>query len=407
MKKVALYNPYLSTKGGGEKVCLALADSLQHTLGCSVYLVSHGEVDLDDLASYFKLDLSGIQVVQIDYDSLFYKILARVPLPGRLRNIFLDHRVLKTLKSKDFDIFINNCYQSNLPSPIKRGVYMCMFPQRLQGTQPNASPIKKLYVGLATRLSRMVLHPGYKNPIDTYQVITANSAYTQGFITSRWHKDSDILYPICENMHEDGIAKEKIILSVGRFFANDGESHHKRHDALLATFARMKDLHEKGWQLHLAGSVAEDVGALKYILQLMKSAQDLPVYFHFNSSFKELHRLFNQATIYWHATGYGSDPDLHPEKQEHFGITTVEAMSTGAIPIVINSAGQKESVINGVNGYLWDSLDQLAEETGSVVALATKPRTQLSGKAIEGSRQYDKAAFQQNVAEIFEPIINA
>jgi hypothetical protein len=85
MKKVALYNPYLSTKGGGEKVCLALADSLQHTLGCSVYLVSHGEVDLDDLASYFKLDLSGIQVVQIDYDSLFYKILARVPLPGRPR----------------------------------------------------------------------------------------------------------------------------------------------------------------------------------------------------------------------------------------------------------------------------------------------------------------------------------
>lgn len=406
MKKVALYNPYLNTKGGGEKVCLALADSLQHKLGCSVYLVSHSDVDLDDLASYFKLDLSGIQVVQVDYDTLFFKLLQRIPLPGRIRNIFLDHRVLKTLRGKDFDIFINNCYQSNLPSPLKNGIYMCMFPQRLQGTPPRSSLLKKLYVSVATKLSRLVLHPMYKNPIDTYQLITANSAYTQSFIESRWHKDSSILYPICENMRDDSIEKEKIILSVGRFFANDGESHHKRHDALLETFAGMKDLHEKGWQLHIAGSVAEDVGGLKYILQLMKSAQDLPVYFHFNSSFKELHRLFNQASIYWHATGYGSDPDLHPEKQEHFGITTVEAMSTGAIPIVINSAGQKESVISGVNGYLWDTLEDLAADTRTVISMSSKARTELSQKAMEGSKRYDKSAFQENVESIFGQFVD-
>ena len=29
------------------------------------------------------------------------------------------------------------------------------------------------------------------------------------------------------------------------------------------------------------------------------------------------------------------DPDRHPDRFEHFGITTVEAMSAGAVPIVI------------------------------------------------------------------------
>lgn len=405
MMKIALYNPYLSSKGGGEKVCLALAASLQHDLGCRVHLVSHQPVDLDDLAEYFKIDLSGIKVLQVDYNTRFFRLFERLPLPGRIRNIFHDHKVLKTLRGQDFDMFINNCYQSNLPSPIPNGVYMCMFPQRLQGAAPEASALKRVYVWIASHLSRLVLHPGHKNPIDTYRLITANSAYTQTFIQSMWHKNSSILYPICENMRSGKADKQKIIMHVGRFFANDGESHHKRQDALLEAFSQLKDLHKEGWQLHFAGSVAEDVGALKYILQLLKDAQGLPVTFHFNAPFGELHKLYNQASIYWHATGYGSDPTLHPEKQEHFGISTVEAMSTGAIPVVINSAGQKESVVNGINGYLWDSLAQLIEDTRRVSSLTPVEYAELSAKAIESSKRYDGQAFRKNVLEIFEPLM--
>src|SRR5207253_1817217 len=127
--------------------------------------------------------------------------------------------------------------------------------------------------------------------------------------------------------------------------------------------AKMKKLHSEGWQLHFAGSVAEDSGALKYIISLTQKAKGLPVYFHFNCSFPELKELFNKATIYWHATGYGSDPEKYPQRQEHFGITTVEAMSAGAIPVVINSAGQKESVAQGQNGFLWSTTKELANYT--------------------------------------------
>jgi len=405
MKKVALYNPYLSSKGGGEKVCLALAESLQRDLKCQVYLVAHEKVDLNDLSAYFKLNLDGIQVILVDFHTLFFKLLRRVPLPGRVRNIFLDHRVLQTIRKQNFDVFINNCYQSNLPSPTKNGVYMCMFPQRLKGSQYSASALKRAYVVVANFLSRLILHPARKNPIDTYSLITANSAYTQSFIKSLWHKQSSILYPICENMLTRGIAKEKVILHVGRFFANDGESHHKRQDALVQAFAEMKDLHKAGWQLHLAGSVAEDVGALKYILQLMKAANGIPVFFHFNTPFSELNTLYNQASIYWHATGFGSDPNEHPEKQEHFGISTVEAMSTGAIPIVINSAGQKESVVPGENGYLWDTLDELRQQTTAVVNLDRKQLEKLASNAQQSAKQFNSKAFDAQVEDLFSELV--
>jgi len=36
---------------------------------------------------------------------------------------------------------------------------------------------------------------------------------------------------------------------------------------------------------------------------------------------------------------------------EHFGITTVEAMAAGCVPLVYDSGGQAEIVSSGYNGY--------------------------------------------------------
>jgi len=407
VSKVAIYNPYFETKGGGEKVCLALAESLQRDLGCEVYLVSHKEVDVQDLSDYFKLDLSNIRVMTVDFDTFAQKVLAHMPIPGRIRNIISDWKVSRAIKKGNFDMFINNCYQSNMPSPIKNSVYMCMFPQRLKGNAADISMVKRVYITIANFLSRLLLHPGSASPIDTYQRIVANSAYTQSFITKLWGKDSMILYPICDNMAKPEAGKEKLILHVGRFFANVGESHHKRQDFLLESFAKLTELHKDGWRLCFAGSVAQDVGALQYILTLLDDARGLPVDFRFNSSFADLRDLFNDATIYWHATGFGSDPEKHPERQEHFGITTVEAMSAGAIPVVINSAGQKESVIDGETGYLWDDQKTLIARTEEIIAMPKAQQAKLRDAAIHAAKRYDSVAFRKNVDEVFGDLISA
>ena len=75
-----------------------------------------------------------------------------------------------------------------------------------------------------------------------------------------------------------------------------------------------------------------------------------------------LRQLYAQARIFWHAAGYG-ECDERPELSEHFGMATVEAMSAGCIPVVINKGRQPEIVEHGVSGFLWNSLVELKEYT--------------------------------------------
>ena len=193
--------------------------------------------------------------------------------------------------------------------------------------------------------------------------------------------------------------KEKIILNVGRLFASSKDNHHKCQDVLIKEFKQMGHLHEKGWQLHLAGSTAKDPDSLKYVIRLVEEARGYPIFFHLNISHPQLKSLYQKAAIYWHATGYGKDPLKKPETQEHFGITTVEAMSAGAVPVVINSAGQKETVTNEETGYLWNSLDEMREFT-SILAKDGVKRADMGRRAVGASHKFGRAAFNDNIEKI-------
>jgi glycosyltransferase involved in cell wall biosynthesis len=406
VKKIGIYNPYLDTRGGGERITLALAEVLSKQPNTQVSLISHKKADLDAHGHYFQIDLSKVDNFVVDVDTPFLRLVSRLPLPGRVRNLMHDIRVGRAVKKAGYDVFVNNCYQSNMPNPSKVGVYMCMFPQKLSHKRSGLSPIKLLYIKIMDGLYRLFLYPGSPNAIATYQLITANSKYTQSYITKRWKRDSDIVYPYGEDMLKPSQAKKNIIMSVGRFFADAGENHNKRHDFMVKTFTELTDLHKKGWELHLVGSVAEDVDTLKYILEMIKAANGHPVYFHFNASFAELKDLYNQATMYWHATGYGTDPEKHPEKQEHFGITTVESMSAKCIPVVINSAGQRESVAHDAHGFLWSTPKELRDETIKVANMSSSTLKQFQDAARKGYQTYDKKAFEETVITVFGPIIS-
>jgi glycosyltransferase involved in cell wall biosynthesis len=406
VKRIGIYNPYLNTKGGGEKVCLALASVLSQQPQTKVSVITHRPAKLKPFEDYFQIDLSRVSVEVVPYNTFFVKLVHKLPAPSGVRNLLIDTGLYYRLKRLSLDIFINNYYHSNMPNVGKHGIYMCMFPQKIDDRRD-----KKL--GIARSLYRYTLHRLYglltyrKNvhPIYTYDLVTANSRYTQGYIKKYWGIDSTILYPICDDMYDKKLNnKRKVILNVARFFENVEGSHHKRQDFLLDTFKEMEDLHKKGWELHFAGSVADDIGGLKYTLFLLASAQGYPVYFHFNTNYENLKKLYNQANVYWHATGYGSDSQKHPERQEHFGISTVEAMSTGTIPVVINSAGQKESVIHGENGYLWHNAEELVEFTEKVATLSSQESTQIQSCNIKKAKRFSASAFRDKVLEIFNQV---
>ena len=101
---------------------------------------------------------------------------------------------------------------------------------------------------------------------------------------------------------------------------------------------------------------------------------------------------YRQAAVYWHAAGYGEDEERAPIRAEHFGITTVEAMAAGCVPVVVARGGQPELVTHGVDGFLWQTLDELGACT--LALLRDKDlRQTMAAAARQSARRFDPAEF--------------
>jgi Glycosyl transferases group 1 len=199
--------------------------------------------------------------------------------------------------------------------------------------------------------------------LDTYDRILSNSAYTRHWVRRLWGRDSDVFYPPVSPMARGD--KQPMILSVGRFFL-PGTGHNKKQFEMVQAFRRLRERGVTGWEYHLVGGSAPEHAA--YLDQIRGAADGLPVVLHPDATGAELRDLYARASIFWHAAGLGEHVERHPERYEHFGITTVEAMSAGAVPVVIDAAGQVEVVEHGVSGYRFRSLDGLVSHTEELIA---------------------------------------
>jgi glycosyltransferase involved in cell wall biosynthesis len=223
--------------------------------------------------------------------------------------------------------------------------------------------------------------------LDSYGVVVANSAFTREWIDRYWARDSEVLYPPV-TMHAEG-DKQKVILNVGRFFPAD-KGHSKKQLELVHAFRRLYDGGARDWALHLVGGCSE--AGKQYLDQVRAAASGYPVELHVNASGEDLESLYARASIYWHASGYGEDARRHPDRLEHFGISTVEAMSAGAVPVVIGLAGQRETVRHGIDGFHFRTLDGLCALTRSLTRDPTLLR-RLSDSATRRARLYSLDAF--------------
>ena len=139
----------------------------------------------------------------------------------------------------------------------------------------------------------------------------------------------------------------------------------------------------------------------EYLHQVRSAAEGAPIQIRTDISFDELRRLYGESAIYWHATGFGEDPTRHPLRFEHFGLTTVEAMAAGAVPVVIDGGGQPEIVTHGVDGFLWSSIDELKSHTQHLIERADLCHA-LRIAARERSHTFGQAAFEKRVWEVID-----
>jgi glycosyltransferase involved in cell wall biosynthesis len=211
--------------------------------------------------------------------------------------------------------------------------------------------------------------PGNVDFVTAYDRILANSEFTRSWIERLWGVDAAVLFPpIRLDPLPPAAERARVIASVGRFFA-PGFGHSKRQLEMVKAFGA---LHRSGalpgWRMRVLGGCEKTQEP--YLTQVRSAAVGLPVEIVPNASRADVEALLSSAAIFWSATGLGQHEERRPWTLEHFGITTVEAMSGGCVPVVIDKAGHKEIVRDGVDGFRWADLAGLRSAT---LALAGDP----------------------------------
>jgi glycosyltransferase involved in cell wall biosynthesis len=237
--------------------------------------------------------------------------------------------------------------------------------------------------------------------VDSYDLITPISIYVQKWLNNYWGKKGEILYPPVDvDCYDPNKEKKNIILTVGRFFSG---SHNKKHLVMIDAFKRLCKKGLTGWEFHLVGGVAPGKIHAEYLDRVRRRAQGYPIFIHTDAPFSELKQLYEESSIYWHASGYGENENRNPIRFEHFGITTVEAMAAGCIPVVIAKAGQLETVEHGKSGYLWNTLSEFESYTLKVAG-DQAIRTSLQKGAIARSRVFDQDSFKRRLLDLIANI---
>lgn len=352
--KIGIYSPYLDTFGGGERYMLTIAECLSRDHEIDLLFDKHLWLKGPD-----KLVRNLSKILNLDL-SMVHTILA--PL-GKGSNII---KRLKFLNSYDVLFYLTD--GSIFLSSAKQNILHFQVPfKNVAGS------------GIWGR-----------KKLSSWDKVIYNSEFTKKIVEETWPVKGQVIYPPVDVDAFKPLPKNKTILSVGRFF---DFLHSKKQEVLVEAFSKMVKNGLTGWTLQLAGGTNKR--GRQYLDRIMQKAKSLPVEFYPDIPFEKLKALYGHASIYWHGAGFG---ETDPTRMEHFGISTVEAMAAGVVPVVINLGGQKEIVEKGT-GFLWDTLDDLISYTTQIIE-DLNLRQKLAKEAIKRSKIFSRVKFSQEIFEL-------
>lgn len=361
---VAIYDHAIHVVGGGQKYSATIAAALQDRF--DVTYLAHQQTDLAQIGAWYGLDLSRCQV-------------RIVPLPFFGKGEWIDSgKVTADMEnpfdavaraSADYDVFVNANMLEKVRPLAPLSMFVCHFPDSL----PRA---------------HFAAHE--------YTVVVASSRYGAGWVRRRWGlMPSALLYPPVD-VSAPELPKERIILSVARFEPGGSKKQVEMIEAFIALSSAASGL-LRGWRLVLVGGSLCENGYLERVLRAASRASET-VEVRTNIPLDELRSWYGRASIFWHACGLG---ELDPQRVEHFGMTTVEAMRNRCAPVVFDGGGQREIVEHGVSGFRFSTADELCTWTARLIE-DVPLRESIQQRAVERSARFGRDAFEARARALFD-----
>jgi glycosyltransferase involved in cell wall biosynthesis len=367
MKSIMLYNASWSSFGGGEKYLCAAADELSRDESLDVrMLMDDPGITRERLRTYFNLPLER----------------ARLETCTRSE---VGHR----LRSTDACIIMSNFVPFGRPAPVT--VYVLQIPYPPLTARMIAADAAS---GRFREAAKNVLRRRLMSDARRSQGVIVYSRFVAGVLAANHGVNATVIHPPIDDFASTG-PKTHSILSVGRFFV--GPYNDKRYDILIDAFKHLCDRNlNQDFTYWIVGSASDDPATGAHIDSLRARAAGYPITFVVNASYDSVRTMYGRASIFWHAAGFGVDERARPDRAEHFGMSTVEAMSAACVPVVVRKGGQKEIVSHAESGYLWESPEELIEHTAALIASPERLRA-VQPRARERSLAYDRSHFSDSL----------
>ncbi|KAM3246958.1 GDP-Man:Man(3)GlcNAc(2)-PP-Dol alpha-1,2-mannosyltransferase [Capsicum annuum] len=233
-----------------------------------------------------------------------------------------------------------------------------------------------------------------------------NSSWTQSHIEKLWGIPARIrrVYPPCDTSGLQMLPLEKSmkppkIVSVAQF--RPEKAHPLQLEAFAVAIKKLdQDLPRP--KIQLVGSCRNeaDEKRLQNLKDLaIKLDVDDHVEFHKNVLYSDLIRLLGGAVA-----------GIHSMTDEHFGISVVEYMASGAIPIAHNSAGPRMDIVlpedGKQTGFLAKSVEEFAEAIIEVIKMPENERLEMAAAARKRASMFSEQRFYEDFKAAVRPIFH-
>lgn len=379
--RVAIVHPFLAILGGGEFLSLVTAHSLViEDFHVDLYTLT--PVDSPSLERFSGLELSRISFKIIPLsETMEYNSIIK-----NLYDILWGSQAKKTklLLSQELQPFVEDLIQRYevvidtqgdllLPCDIVYLHYPWLAP-----TPSNSDPPD--YTKIYDDIGKKIL-----NKMKRSKILT-NSSWTAAIIRKTYGLAADVLYPpvevecihsICRN-----IKKEKnLVITIARLAPD------KRLESVIEIAKELKDLHF----VIMGMTSIRDRRTLEELLSIADKLGNVEIVYDLPR--RTLIEKLCRASIY-----------LHPKYAEHFGISIVEAMAAGAVPVVYRSGGAWFDVVSRVSRVLGY---RSTAEAVQVIRMLLKNRGEfkkLSKKAREIALKFDVSVYRRKMIGIVKKI---
>ncbi len=371
MAKIGIYTCFPAYIGGGERYIMTFANALQQEH--EVSFLCGSPLEYQKLSKILNIDTSKINFVEFHGGVNLKKIL--------FNNWFDQQNIV-------YDVFVamSNHITPSVIGLGRKNILHIQFPY----------PCQKTF-----NIKTLVKQNIYKY---SYDLSVVNSKFTKSHVIKKFKYPLKVIYPPVATEHLKFTSynyKKNQIISVGRFI---GTQDSKRQLEMVRFFKKLCDLYpDLDVEYLCVGGERPEKIHQDYISQVQQEAEGYPIKLLLDTSLTDLAKLYSETKVFWHAKGYGVD-EKHPEFTEHFGISTVEAMFSGCIPIVFKAGGQLEIVQDEYNGFLWRNEQELIQKTAEIlrnypVALS------IAQNAHESSLRFSSQNFKLQVRELIVSLL--